>query len=166
MSAVLDPRFSADRVFQYGDYQALAARYRRRRKNAWYQDFFRALSGRRSRQVVRLLPYKLALGVGALTLVASLCSFAVLSADGLRLAYAKQDAENGIAGLEQAVSEAIEENAAGQTQVMTGATGNPESVVYPAETDFVVLTNIKHVSGEKLVEELYPLSQRVIQVEP
>src|SRR5687768_15304080 len=122
MSAVLDPRTnSADRIFQYGEYQALAARYRRRKTYAWYQDFFGMFAGRRrARRAVRLLPFKLVLATGAFTLIASLCSFSLLSADGLRLAYAKQDMQNGLAGLDQAVSEAVENNAAGQTEVLTG----------------------------------------------
>lgn len=167
MSAVLDPRSnSADRIFQYGEYQQLAARYRRRKNYAWYQDFFSMLGGRRrTRRAVRLLPFKLALGVGALTLIVSVCSFSLLSADSLRLAYAKQDMQNGLAGLDQAVNEANEENAAGQTQVLTGQ-DKQANVVYPKDTNFVVLTNIENVGGERLVEELYPLSKRIIQVEP
>jgi len=167
MSAVLDPRHnSADRIFQYGEYQQLAARYRRRKSYAWYQDFFSIFSSRRrTRRAVRLLPFKLALGVGALTLIASVCSFSLLSADSLRLAYAKQDMQNGLAGLDQAVNEATEDNAAGQTQVLTGQ-DKQASVVYPKDTNFVVLTNIENVGGERLVEQLYPLSKRIIQVEP
>jgi hypothetical protein len=168
MSAVLDPRqLGADRIYQYGEYQALAARYRRRKTQAWYQDFFSLLTGKRHRtsRAVRLLPFKLALGIGALTLIGSLCSFSLLSADSMRLAYAKQDMQNGLAGLDQAVSEATEQNAAGQTQVLTDKTGE-NKVVYPADTNFVVLTNIDNVGGERLVEELYPLSKRIIQVEP
>jgi hypothetical protein len=167
MSAVLDPRsHSADRIFQYGEYQQLAARYRRRKNYAWYQDFFSLFGSRgRTRRAVRLLPFKLALGIGAMTLIASLCSFSLLSADSLRLAYAKQDMQNGLAGLDQAVSEATEQNAAGQTEVLTGE-GTQANVVYPKDTNFVVLTNIENVGGERLVEELYPLSKRIIQVEP
>ena len=167
MSAVLDPRHnSADRIFQYGEYQQLAARYRRRKSYTWYQDFFSLFGGRgRARRAVRLLPFKLALGVGTMTLIASLCSFSLLSADSLRLAYAKQDMQNGLAGLDQAVSEATEQNAAGQTEVLTGEE-QQANVVYPKDTNFVVLTNIENVGGERLVEELYPLSKRIIQVEP
>jgi len=167
MSAVLDPRSnSADRIFQYGEYQQLAARYRRRKTQAWYQDFFSMFSPRRrTRRAVRLLPFKLALGVGAFTLIASLCSFSLLSADSLRLAYARQDMQNGLAGIDQAVNEATEENAAGQTQVLTGQDAQ-DKVVYPKDTNFVVLTNIENVGGERLVGQLYPPSKRIIQVAP
>jgi len=168
MSAVLDPRsYSADRIYQYGEYQALAARYRRRKTQSWYQDFFSLFTGkkRRTRSAVRLMPFKLLLGAGSLLLIGSVCSFSMLSADSLRLAYAKQDMQNGLAGLDQAVSEATEQNASGQTQVLTGETGQ-NKVVYPESTNFVVLTNIENVGGERLVEQLYPLSKRIIQVEP
>ena len=62
-------------------------------------------------------------------------------------------------------NEANEENAAGQSQVLTGE-DKQANVVYPKDTNFVVLTNIENVGGERLVEELYPLSKRIIQVEP
>ena len=52
-----------------------------------------------------------------------------------------------------------------QTEVLTGE-GQQANVVYPKDTNFVVLTNIENVGGERLVEELYPLSKRIIQVEP
>jgi hypothetical protein len=167
MSAVLDPRhLSADRIFQYGEYQALAARYRRRKTQAWYQDFFSLFTGRRrTARAVRFFRFKLALLAGSITLVGSLCSFSLLSADTLRLAYAKQEIENGLVGLDQAVNEAVQSNVEGQREVVNGE-AKQDKVVNPDKPSFVIITNIENVGGERLVEQLYPLSQRIIQVEP
>ena len=43
---------------------------------------------------------------------------------------------------------------------------SPAEVVYPASTKYLVLTNIPQASGKRLVEELYPLSRRIIRLEP
>ena len=164
MSVALDPRIGVDRVFQYGDYMTLAMRYRRRKKNAWYQDFIKA-AVRPRKSAVRLWPYKLALGLGSTVLAVGFGLFSVVSADSARLEYKRQDVESSLSGLAQARSEAVEQKVADQTAVLVGDNASTTGV-YPEQTNYVVLTNIPDTAGHQLVEELYPLSRRMITVEP
>lgn len=166
MSALrLDPRSNADRLYQYNEYQVIAARFARRRPAPWYRRLlgksFDEHRERRAPRPIRLLSYKIGLGSGLLVIMASMSMYAWLNAENSRLAYEQQEAQRSLASLEQAHSEASESNLAAQSEVLSGV--NPDSgVVYPEVTDYVVVTNIPAASGKTLVEELFPLSRRVI----
>ncbi|MCC7478598.1 hypothetical protein IT575_09105 [bacterium] len=169
MSALrLDPRSNADRLYQYQEYQVIAARFAKRRPAPWYRRLlgksFDEYRERRAPRPIRLLSYKIGLGSGMAVIIASVSLYAWLSAENSRLAYEQQEVQRSLASMEQARSDAAESNLSAQSQVLNGV--NPETgVVYPEVTKYVVVTNIPEASGKTLVEELFPLSRRVIQSE-
>lgn len=166
VAARLDPRVNLDRVYQYGEYQQLLSRYRRQRRMGWLERLARALGLRGQARVVRLLHYKLALGGGVLTMLLALGAYAGLTADTVRLQYEQQDLSANLAGLQQARMEAVEANSGAEMKVLQKGAAAQAGVGYPAQTDYVVVTNIPPAAGKRLVEDLYPLSKRVITVQP
>jgi hypothetical protein len=166
----LDPRTNGDRLYQYNEYQVIAARFARRRPAAWWRRFllgqkFDERRDGRMPKAIRLLPYKIALSSAVLVLASSLGLYAWLSAETAQLSYDTQELRREMQGLEQARSSAIEDNLAEQSAVMNGATPGT-GVVYPAKTDYVVVTNVPEANGKRLVEELYPLSKELVRLDP
>lgn len=166
VAARLDPRVNLDRVYQYGEYQQLLSRYRRQRRMGPLERLLRSLGLRGQARAIRLLPYKLALGGGVLTMLLALAAYAGLTADTARLQYEQQELSANLAGLEQARQEAVEANSGAEMKVLQQSTAAQAGVAYPAATDYVVVTNIPPAAGKRLVEELYPLSKRMITVQP
>lgn len=162
----LDPRMNADRVYTYQDYAVLAGQFGRRKPKAWYEFipiFGKSLRGRRA---VRLLPYKLGMAAGLAVMVVALAAWSYLSADNARLAYEMQDAQAAISSMDQAVAETVSANKGHEAELFATSSANATEVVYPAQTRFITLTNIPSADGKTLVEQLYPLSSRVIKIEP
>lgn len=169
MSALrLDPRSNADRLYQYQEYQVIAARFARRRPAPWWKRMMgKSMDERRERRApkaIRLLSYKIGLGTGLMVILSSLGLYAWFSAENSRLAYEQQEIQRGLSGIEQARSEAVESNLAGQSEVLNKLSPSA-GVVYPDVTKYVVVTNIPTADGKKLVEDLYPLSKHVIRNE-
>jgi len=162
----LDPRMNADRIYQYNEYQILSAAFQRRKSRAWYQFIPPLKRFTLERRSVRYLPYKLAVLAGLFVLVSSLTALAFLDADIARLEYVEQEYQVSLSGLNQSVSETAGDNVSRENAVFTGNGGSVSEVVYPAQTRYVVLTNIPQASGKNLVEELYPLSREMVTVEP
>jgi hypothetical protein len=153
-----DPRVYSDRLYDYESYLKIRMEYptrRRRRVNSWF----------------KLLPpirlqYKMGLTLGVVVLVASLAAMAFLSADTARLAYAKQELNNSLGALTQSQEEAAGEGVEIENALYSGAVDTTAKVIYPGSTRYLVLTNIPQASGKRIVEELYPLSRRIIRLEP
>lgn len=160
----LDPRINTDRIYQYADYAALSGTFRRRKSRAWYQYIppFNSISQR----AIRLLPYKIALVMGFVVLGLSVGAMAFFSADTAKLKYQEQDLRASLAGLNQSASEAVGANMERESAVLAGGKPSSAEVVYPAQVKFVTLTNIPDPSGKQLVEQLYPLSRKIIKVAP
>jgi hypothetical protein len=171
MSALrLDPRTNGDRLYQYKEYQVIAARFARRRPAPWWKRLllgqrFDERMERRAPKAIRLLPYKIAMGSGLAVFMASIGMYAWLSAETAQISYERQELQKKVQGMEQARSAAVESNLADQSAVLNGTTPNT-GVVYPAQTDYVVLTNVPDANGKRLVEELYPLSKELVKVDP
>jgi hypothetical protein len=162
----LDPRVNSDRIYTYHDYAILHGQFGRRKHKAWYEFIPIFGKAKRSRTAIRLLPYKLGLSAGLGVLVMALAAWSYLSADNARLAYAAQDAKQSISTMDQAVAEAVSSNKQAEAELFAGANGKASEVVYPAQTKFITLTNIPNADGKTLVEQLYPLSSRVIKIDP
>lgn len=153
-----DPRLNPDRLYDYESYLKVRQEYparRRGRISTW----------------VRLIPpirlqYRMGLTLGLVVLVASLAAMAFFSADSARLAYAKQELNNSLGALTQSQSEAAGERVEIENSLFSGAAGSNAKVIYPGSTRYLVLTNIPQASGKRIVEELYPLSRRIIRLEP
>lgn len=162
----LDPRMNTDRIYTYNDYAVLHGQFGRRKPKAWYEFIPVFGKAKRSRRAIRLLPYKLGLAAGVTVLMGALAALSYLSADNARLAYAAQDAKQSIATMDQAVTEAQSANKQAEAELYAGTSDKASEVVYPANTKFITLTNIPNADGKTLVEQLYPLSSRVIKIEP
>jgi hypothetical protein len=163
----LDPRVNKDRIYEYGDYKVLSAQFRRRSQ----QTLWQRLTGRtgdtgKPRRVVRLWNYSALLGLGLVVMLVGAGLAAFLESDTLRLSYAKQDLNVSLAGMDQSLSEAVGQNLASESRVLAEKSAMPQDVVYPAQTKYVVLTNIPDVAGRNLVENLYPLSRKLIRIQP
>ena len=163
----LDPRYNHDRIYQYAEYKVLAATFGRKQPRAWY-EFVNPFSRGKSkpRLAIRLLPYKLALSVGVLLLVGSMAVMAALQADTTSLEYAGQELSANLATLDQSIQEAVGAIIEAEGEVFSGGVVPPSEIVYPAVTKYLVLTNIPSASGKTLIRELYPLSKRLISLEP
>lgn len=163
----LDPRTNVDRIYQYGEYQVLSATFKRRRPRGLYKFLPPLWASRiQRRSAVRMLPFKMTLVCGMLAALAGLGAMAFFTADSVRLAYAKQELETSISGVNQSLAEAVATNASQQNAVLRGEKVSPTEIVYPSQTKYLVLTNIPEVSGKTLVQQLYPLSRRIIRVQP
>ncbi len=163
----LDPRSNVDRIYQYGEYQMLSATFKRRKPRGIFRFVPAPLATRlRQRSAVRMLPFKLTLVCGMLASLLGLGALAYFSADNVRLAYAKDELETSISGLNQSMAEAVSTNTQQQNAVLKGSKVLPTEVMYPAQTKYLVLTNIPNASGRTMVEQLYPLSRRIIRVQP
>lgn len=163
----LDPRVNKDRIYEYGDYKVLSAQFRRRSQ----QTFWQRLIGRNAepgkpRRVVRIWNYGSLLTLGLLVMLAGAGMAAFMESDSLRLSYAKQDLKVSLSGMDQSLSEAVGQNLESESRVLAEKSAAPQDVVYPAQTKYVVLTNIPDVAGKNLVDNLYPLSRRLIRIEP
>jgi hypothetical protein len=159
----LDPRVNADRIYTYNDYVVLSGQFRRRRSRTWL-DLVPFLGGRA--HAVRLVRYRVALVLGGLVLTAALSSWAFLAADNARLAYAAQERQASMAGVDQSIAEAISNNKASEAELFAKNKAHSAEVVYPLQMKFITLTNIPEAEGKTLVEQLYPLSSEVIKVAP
>ena len=164
----LDPRVNTDRVYQYGEYQVLSAQFRRPKRFGWLQyiPIIGELVTSPPKVAVRLLPFKLGLLLGMATLAVALGSLAFFSADAARLEYQQQEYRTSLAGIEQSLTDAMSENTQKQSEVFAGNGLAPHDVAYPALTNYLVLTNVPEADGRSLVEELYPLSSKLIRIEP
>jgi hypothetical protein len=91
---------------------------------------------------------------------------AFISADTARLAYAKQELNNSMGALAQSQAEASGEKVEIERALYSGEIDTTAQVIYPGSTKYLVLTNIPQASGKRIVEELYPLSRRIIRLEP
>jgi len=153
-----DPRVNSDRLYDYESYLKIRMEYptrRRGRVNSWFQLV----------PPIRL-QYKMGLTLGVVILIASLAAMAFLSADTARLAYAKQELNNSLGALTQSQEEATGAGVEIENALYSGAVDNSAKVIYPGSTRYLVLTNIPQASGKRIVEELYPLSRRIIRLEP
>ena len=102
----LDPRSNVDRIYQYGEYQTLSATFKRRKPRGIFRFVPAPLATRlRQRSAVRMLPFKLTLVCGMLASLLGLGAMAYFSADNVRLAYAKDELETSISGLNQSMAE-------------------------------------------------------------
>jgi hypothetical protein len=164
----LDPRVNTDRIYQYGDYQVLSAQFRRQKRFGWLQyiPIIGDLILSPPKVAVRLLPYKLGLLLGVMALITGLGALAFFSADTARLEYQKQEYATSLAGIEQSLTDAMNENTQKQSEVFAGNGLAPHDVDYPVLTNYLVLTNVPEADGRTLVEELYPLSSKLIRIEP
>jgi hypothetical protein len=153
----LDPRLNADRILDYETYRRVRLEFPGRR---------RKLSGWRQYVPTIRSQYKLSVGAGLAVLVAALGLMAFFSADSARLAYAHQELRASLGALDQSQSEAVGEQVQYEHALYAGDVVSSADVVYPASTKYLVLTNIPQASGKRLVEELYPLSRRIIRLEP
>jgi hypothetical protein len=164
----LDPRVNTDRVYQYGDYQVLSAQFRRSKRYGWFKfiPILGDLAGKHPKVAIRLLPYKIALLTGIVVMLGSLAALAFFSADTARLEYQKQEYSGSLAGIEQSLTEAMNDNTQRQSEVLSGNGLAPKDVGYPALTKYMVLTNVPEADGRTLVEELYPLSSKIIKIDP
>jgi hypothetical protein len=151
----LDPRLNPDRVFDYMDYRRL----RESHPVAKTLGMYRYIPPLRAQ-------YKLGLGLGVLVLLASWLLTAFVTADAARLDYAQQEISANLGALEQAEAEAWGERVAQENELYAGAVVPAAEVVYPGRTRYLVLTNIPRATGKRLVAELYPLSRRIIRLEP
>ena len=163
----LDPRVSKDRIYEYGEYKVLSAQFRRRSQTS----FWERLTGRRAtadkpRRAVRLWNYGALFGLGIVVMLGSAAVATFLESDTLRLSYQQQDLKVSLAGMDQSLNEAVGQNLATESKVLAEKSAAPQDVVYPAQTKYVVLTNIPDVAGKNLVEDLYPLSRKLIRIQP
>ena len=161
-----DPRSNMDRIYQYSEYRNLSQVFRQRREKTWWGSTAPAGRHKRIRKAIRLWSYKMALAGGVMLLSVGIATFALSESDKARLGYIQNDIRSGIAGLEQSISEAQGQNAAWESQVYAGDLNSKSDVVYPAAAPYVIQTNIPQAAGRTLVEQLYPLSRRIITVEP
>jgi hypothetical protein len=163
----IDPRVNLDRIYQYGEYQVLSATFRRRKASTWSRLLgLKAQARPGTTPRLRLMPFRLTMICGLLVLTAGLVAQAYFTADSVRLAYAKQELTAANAGLDQSINEAVSDNASAQNAVLRGKKVNASEVAYPAQTQYLVLTNIPDPSRARLVNQLYPLSKRIIRVQP
>lgn len=162
----LDPRMNADRIYTYKDYELLAGQFGRRKARAWYEFIPVFGKANRARRAIRLLPYKVGVVTGLAVMVTALAAWSVLSADNARLAYALQDTQSAISSMDQSVAEAVSANKQSEAELFATSSNKASAVVYPAQTRFITLTNIPSADGKTLVEQLYPLSSRVIKIDP
>jgi hypothetical protein len=163
----IDPRVNADRIYQYGEYQVLSATFKRRKASGWARFLGSKPQAKAPRSPqLKLIPFRLTMVCGLLMLTAGLVAQAYFTADSVRLAYAKQELQAANAGLDQSIAEAISDNAGAQNAVLRGQKVTASEVTYPAQTQYLVLTNIPDASRARLVNQLYPLSKRIISVQP
>lgn len=153
----LDPRVNVDRIYQYTEYQVLSDTFKHRGRSrgpSWL-----------SRKILHR-PYIAGLIAGLLLLTLCLLLIAYLGAETTRLAYAEQGYTESLGGLDQSRAEALAANLRAESNVLAGGVLPAVDVVYPGSMTYLVMTNIPRADGCRLVRELYPLSRRIIRVEP
>jgi len=161
----LDPRMNQDRVYQYGEYVVLSAQFKHRRHLSLIDRLARRrILRRRLAAPIRLLGFKVGIISGLFVLLASVSALGFYSADTARLAYAKQESSAALAGLDQAMTEAVQDNMQREAAVLAGGKVSAAEAVRPARVKFVTLTNIPDPTGVDLIEQLYPLSREVIEI--
>lgn len=151
-----DEKFAADRMYDYQEYAELRSSFglKPQKKSLWrYIPPMRA-------------QYRIMLGFGMLLLTAGMAIMAFMSADSARLEYARQEFRANIAGLEQSITESEGKLVEAQKALYSGETVSPAEVIYPQETKYLVLSNVADTKGKRLVKDLYPLSKRLIELEP
>ena len=159
----LDPRFTTDRVYGYGEYRILSAAFGERRRSGLQAVQSKLLKGR----AVRLLGFKLAMALGIIAAVTSLAAMAAFDSDTMKLSYEDQQLQQGLGvKIEQQMEEAQQGLIQSENELLAGDNKPAALVNYEPATEYIVLTNISEASGKTLVEELYPLSRKVLRVEP
>ncbi len=159
----LDPRFTQDRVFGYGEYRVLSAAFGERRPSglkAWQRRLSKA-------RAVRLLGFKLAVAVGVIAAVIGLAAMAALDSETMKLSYEEQQLSQGLGvKIEQQMEEVQQGLIQSENELLAGDNKPTALVNYEPATEYIVLTNISEASGKMLVEELYPLSRDMIRIDP
>jgi hypothetical protein len=159
----IDPRVTKDRIYEYGEYKVLQAQFGRRAAPRSRGGIWIGTDTAPRRR--RALSFGLLVGLGLAVMAACAVFAAWLEADSLRLSYKQQDLKMAIAAADQTLAEAVSANLATENKVLADS-GAARGVAYPAQTKYVVLTNIPAVSGGKLVDDLYPLSRKLIRIDP
>lgn len=168
----LDPRVSKDRIYEYGEYKVLSAQFGRRRDlhgkalvhgGGWIGTDTQARLKQR-----RGVSFGLLMVIGVLLLLASFAYAVWLQSDTLRLGYAREKLKSAIASKDQELAEVLSAKLASESRVLAAANAAnaPGGMARPTQMKHVVLTNIPAVSGNGLVEELYPLSRGRLRVDP
>jgi hypothetical protein len=161
----LDPRVSKDRIYEYADYKMLSTQFRKRAADRAQQRWSLPHPSLQARRRPMRLTYGVLIGFAAAVILACIAFAVYLESDSLRLAYKEQDLKVTLASLDQAVAEAHSQNLGRESRVLAeGAV--PQGVVYPARTKYIVLTNIPAVQSGSLVADIYPLSRKLIKIQP
>ncbi|MCB1218400.1 hypothetical protein KDL44_13500 [bacterium] len=159
----LDPRFTTDRVYGYGEYRILSAAFGERRHNGFRAWQRRLAKGR----AVRLMGFKLLVATGVLAAVIGLAAMAAFDSDTMKLSYEDQQLSQGLGTkIEQQMEEARQDLIQSENELLAGDNKPAALVNYEPATEYIVLTNISQASGKMLVEELYPLSREMIKIAP
>ncbi|MCB1186259.1 hypothetical protein KDL29_03750 [bacterium] len=159
----LDPRFTTDRVYGYGEYKILSAAFGERRPNglkAWQRRLAKG-------KAVRLFGFKLAIILGIVAAVIGLAAMAAFDSETMQLSYEDQQLSQTLGTrIEQQMEEAQQGLIQSENELLAGDNKPAALVNYEPATEYIVLTNISQASGKMLVEELYPLSKEMIKIEP
>lgn len=159
----MDPRFTQDRVYGYGEYRILSAAFGERRPRGFKAWQRRINKGR----AVRLFGFKLAVAVGITAAVIGLAAMAALDSETMQLSYEDQQLSQGLGvKIEQQMEEAQQNLIVSENSLLAGEEKPAALVNYEPATEYIVLTNISEASGKMLVEDLYPLSREVITIQP
>jgi hypothetical protein len=159
----LDPRFTTDRVYGYGEYKVLKAAFGDRRRRGFRAMQQQVLKGR----AVRMVGFKLATALGIILAVTSLAAMAALDSDTMKLSYEDQQLQQGMGvKIEQQMEDAQQNLISSENELLAGENKPAALVNYEPATEYIVLTNISEAAGKTLVEDLYPLSRKVLRVEP
>jgi len=155
-----------DRIYDYDEFNSLRARY------GGAPKLRPSIFGFRPRR--RLVPftlrvrYETALAAGIVLLLASVVSYGLLATSVVNKDYRLLETNRNLHNLSLALgTEALENKNARDQLVYNGKVAKSLGLVPPLHAKYVVRTNIRPgCAGAKTVDELYPLSDRIIQIQP
>ncbi len=154
-----------DRIYTYDEFAELRSRFGGRAKGKPIITF------RKRHRVVPFvlrISYQTAIATGIILLIGSALTYGILSTTLTNKSYNLSDTKRSIHNLGLALaSEKSDIKQAQDKLIYDGTSAKTLGLALPTETKFIVRTNIKPVLMKaRTVKDLYPLSDKVIEIDP
>jgi|GEM_PF-2101122 len=155
----------SDRIYDYDEFNELKERYGGRPRLRTIIPF---LPRRRLGPLVLRVRYEVALIAGVLLLLGALITYGVLATAVVNADYRLTQTDKGLHNLSLALDGQVLANRQTKDKLVYDQNeATALGLVPPIKATYIVRTNIHPVkSGARTVDELYPLSDRILEVKP
>jgi hypothetical protein len=154
-----------DRIYDYDEFNELQSRYGGKPR---LQGIIPFLPKKRLGPLVLRMRYEVALAAGVLLLLGAVLTYGVLATAVVNTDYRLAQTDRGLHNLSLALDGQVLANRQTKDKLLySEKEAKALGLVPPIHAMYIVRTNIRPTTaGARTVDELYPLSDRIIEVKP